>query len=149
VQSLLDMGIDYTVLGSLLLKDPEGAFDIIDSFPLHVIAGVDTKNDFVAVEGWLESSDVASTHVLDMLSDKPVAAIIYTDIDRDGMMLGPNIEALQRVAQHTSIPVIASGGVRSLADVSAVQEYASQGVAGCIIGKAILSGALALDTLWS
>lgn len=147
-KTLFDLGITYIVLGSLLVKQPVLSEEIIRTFPDRVIAGIDAKNGMVATEGWLEESTVSAAKLAAHLSSWPLAGIIYTDIGRDGMMNGPNIEELKTVAAATSLPVIASGGIRSVMDISALKTHYDNGIQGCIIGKAILSGKIDLAKLW-
>ena len=145
-QKLFDHGINYLILGSLLIKSPELAHAIILKFPNKIIAGIDLKGEHIATEGW-EDTD-SSTCVSQLLADLnplPIAGIISTDIEKDGMMQGPGISALTELARQTHHPVIASGGVSSLADIHQLQALSHLGIQGCIIGKAILSGQLSLS----
>lgn len=149
VAQLLGIGIDYIILGSLLVKNTDLALEIIDAYPGKIIAGIDAKDDNVAVEGWLEASSFSVASLIDRLEDKDIASIIYTDIARDGMMTGPNLDSLKKVVKMTKIPLIASGGISCLADLRAVKDIASFGIEGCIVGKAILSNAIELKDLFN
>lgn len=140
VQTLFDLGINYVVLGSLLLKNTVLAIDLFHAFPYRIIAGIDLKQGNIAVEGWLEKSKTPLTELLNILSKSPVHSIIYTDIERDGMMMGPNLEGLKQFAQLTSFPIIASGGVSSDADIDALRQLEGVGIQGAIVGKALLDG---------
>lgn len=145
VEELRDIGIDYIILGSLLIKDFKAATDIIQKFPSQIIAGIDAKNGQVATEGWIEASEHPATALAKTLSEYPLESIIYTDIAKDGMMQGPNLKELRDMAAASTVPIIASGGIRNKGDINDVK--AIQNITGCIIGKAILSGNLDLSTL--
>jgi phosphoribosylformimino-5-aminoimidazole carboxamide ribotide isomerase len=145
---ILSLGIDYLVLGSLLVKDFKAATDIISAFPDKVIAGLDFKNGELAVEGWLETSDVSLTTLLSQLEALPVNSIISTEISKDGMMSGPDLTGLTRLSKQTKLPVIASGGVSSPSDIDSLKDLQNDGIIGCIVGKAVLSGDIELSSLW-
>ncbi len=147
-KQLFDEGIDFLVLGSLLIKQPELALSIITTFPNKIIAGVDAKGHDVAVEGWLQSSGTSLADLISTMNDLPLNSIIYTDISKDGTLAGPNLEALTYVASLSKIPVIASGGVGDLSHVHSVRDLEPKGVSGCIVGKAVLSGKIPLDQLF-
>lgn len=149
VSRLVDLGIDYIVLGSLLTKSPELASEISHMFPQRIVAGIDEKDDNVAVEGWIEDSRITTQSLLDALSALPLAYVIYTDITKDGMMQGPNLSALEKVASFSPFPIVASGGVRDIRDIQAIQQIKTSNILGCIIGKAVLSGELSLDSLFN
>lgn len=148
IRQLYDTGITYMILGSVLIRNFEQAKQWIAAYPNAIIAGVDTKNGVVAVSGWQEASPMSAKEIILQLNPLPLAGVIFTDIARDGMLMGPNIELLQEVAGIAKMPVIASGGVSSLADIESVRELYALGVSGCIIGKAILNGAISMDALW-
>ena len=113
-------------------------------FPDRIVVGIDAKNGMVAVQGWAEVTGVTAVGLARKFADCGVSAIIYTDISRDGMMQGPNIEATKALAEAISIPVIASGGVSSLNDIKNLMVIEASGVTGVITGKAIYSGAIKL-----
>ena len=148
VSQMIEIGIDFVILGSLLVKNNVLSSEIISSFPGKIVAGLDTKDGMVATEGWIEKSTVSVRDVLDTLPESDLESIIYTDIAKDGMMEGPNIEALKDVSGITDIPIIASGGVRNLDDIAQLKAFSNRGISGCIIGKAIVSGQLPLDQIW-
>jgi phosphoribosylformimino-5-aminoimidazole carboxamide ribotide isomerase len=110
-------------------------------FPNQLAVGIDARNGLVATEGWLEVSQVAATELARALAGEPIAAIIYTDIAKDGMLSGPNLEAMAEMRQAVQVPVIASGGVTTAEDV---RQLARLGLAGCIIGRAFYEGTLTL-----
>ncbi|MBG90652.1 MAG: 1-(5-phosphoribosyl)-5-[(5-phosphoribosylamino)methylideneamino]imidazole-4-carboxamide isomerase [Actinobacteria bacterium] len=147
-QLLIDLGINYLVLGSLLTEDTPLAMQIIETFPGQIIAGLDIKNGNLAIEGWRSESNTPITTMIDALNDRPISAIISTDVERDGMLTGPNIEQLLCLAADSTHPIIASGGVHSIDDILALKNCESKGISGVIVGKAILSGTLDISTLF-
>lgn len=137
VQTYLDVGIAYCILGTKAVKEPHIVSDLCLKFPGHIIIGLDAKDGKVAVEGW---SKLSKHDVIDMaqkFAKDGVEAIIYTDISRDGMMGGVNIEATVKLAQAINIPVIASGGISNLDDIKQLCEVADEGISGAITGRAI------------
>jgi phosphoribosylformimino-5-aminoimidazole carboxamide ribotide isomerase len=145
IESYLDAGITYVVIGTAAVKNPGFLSDACYAFPGHVIAGLDAKEGKVAVEGW---SKLTGHDVIDLakkFEEYGVEAIIYTDIGRDGMMTGVNIDATFKLAQQLKTPVIASGGLASLKDVQAVcEKLVPEGVIGVIAGRALYEGKLDL-----
>ncbi|MBT5855854.1 1-(5-phosphoribosyl)-5-[(5-phosphoribosylamino)methylideneamino]imidazole-4-carboxamide isomerase [bacterium] len=156
-QQLIDAGIDYIILGSLLIKDPETAKKIITSFPHQVILGIDAKNGMVATEGWLETSETSAVDLINQFSGGLLqkyfgGEVIYTDIAKDGTLSGPNIGEIKDIAANSAMSIIASGGVGTIEDIDALRSlYEDQkiNVTGCIVGKAILSGLVPLNELWT
>lgn len=146
VASWLEAGIDRVILGTAAVKDPDLVTASCAAHPGRVAVGIDARGGRVAVEGWAETSDLAADDLAARFEDAGVAAIIYTDIDRDGAMQGPNVEATVALARAIDIPVIASGGVSSLADVEAFLPYGGEGIEGVISGRAIYDGRLDLKT---
>jgi phosphoribosylformimino-5-aminoimidazole carboxamide ribotide isomerase len=142
IERYLDDGITYVIIGSAAVKNPGFLRDACTAFPGHIIVGLDAKEGKVAVEGW---SKVTGHDVIDLakrFQDYGVESIIYTDIGRDGMLSGVNIEATVRLAQALNIPVIASGGVTNLDDVRNLCAVESEGIMGAITGRAIYEGTL-------
>lgn len=137
-------GVDRVILGTAAVKDPNLVIDSCRNFPGRVAVGIDARGGRVAVEGWAETSDLAADELAQRFEDAGVAALIYTDIDRDGAMQGPNVAATVALARAVSIPVIASGGVSSLADVEVFLPHAGDGIAGVISGRAIYDGRIDL-----
>ena len=137
-------GVDRVILGTAAVKDPALVIESCKAYPDRVAVGVDARGGRVAVEGWAETSDLAADELAQRFEDAGVAALIYTDIDRDGAMQGPNVDATVALARAISIPVIASGGVSSLADVEAFLPHEADGVAGVISGRAIYDGRIDL-----
>ena len=145
IEAYIDAGVTYVIIGTAAVKNPGFLSDACYAFPGHVIAGLDAKEGKVAVEGW---SKMTGHDVIDLAKkyeDYGVEALVYTDIGRDGMMSGVNIEATFKLARAIKIPVIASGGLNSLKDVQAVcEKLAPEGVIGTIAGRALYEGTLDL-----
>jgi phosphoribosylformimino-5-aminoimidazole carboxamide ribotide isomerase len=142
IERYLDDGITYVIIGSAAVKNPGFLHDACNAFPGHIIVGLDAKDGRVAVEGW---SKVTHHEVIDLaqkFQDYGVEAVIYTDIGRDGMMSGVNVEATVKLAQALTIPVIASGGITNLDDVRRLCAVADEGIVGAITGRAIYEGTL-------
>ncbi len=144
VESYLDLGLASVIIGTQAVKEPEFVTEACRLFPGHIIVGVDAKDGWVATEGWAEASSVSATEVVKRFAGDGVSSVVYTDIGRDGMMSGVNIEATAALARDTGCPVIASGGLNGMADVAALLEVESDGVIGAITGRAIYEGALDL-----
>ncbi len=142
VQSYLDAGVQYVIIGTKAVNAPHFVNDLCMEFPGHIIVGLDAKDGKVAIDGW---SKLSKHDVIDMakhFEEDGVEAIIYTDIGRDGMMNGVNVEATVKLAQAISIPVIASGGITNMDDVKALCAVAGEGITGAITGRAIYEGTL-------
>lgn len=142
IQAYLDVGVQYVILGTKAINAPHFVKDVCLEFPGHIIVGLDAKDGKVAIDGW---SKLSRHDVIDMAQhfvDDGVEAIIYTDIGRDGMMTGVNIESTVKLAQAINIPVIASGGITNLDDIRALCEVSEEGIAGAITGRAIYEGTL-------
>lgn len=142
IEDWLGEGVSRVILGTVAVKNPDLVREACRLFPDQIVVGIDARGSRVAVEGWVEDSDMEVTDLAALFEDAGVAAIIYTDINRDGTGQGLNMESTIALAQSTSIPIIASGGVASLADVRAVKAAAAQGVTGVIIGTALYDGAI-------
>jgi phosphoribosylformimino-5-aminoimidazole carboxamide ribotide isomerase len=138
----LDAGLARVILGTVVVEDPALVRQAAAAFPGQVAVGIDARQGRVATKGWAVETDVQATDLARRFEDAGVAAIIYTDIDRDGAMGGPNIPATQALARAVTIPVIASGGVSSLADLQALK--ATGVIAGAISGRALYEGAFDL-----
>ncbi|GAA5090954.1 1-(5-phosphoribosyl)-5-[(5-phosphoribosylamino)methylideneamino]imidazole-4-carboxamide isomerase [Paenalcaligenes hermetiae] len=142
IETYLDMGIRYVIIGTAAVKSPGFLRDACSAFPGSIIVGLDARDGKVATDGW---SKVSRHDVLDLakkFEDYGCESIIYTDIGRDGMLSGVNIEATVRLAQHVNIPVIASGGVTDIKDIKALCEVENEGVEGVILGRSIYEGTL-------
>lgn len=142
VEDWLAEGISRVILGTAAVKNPALVREACALFPEQIVVGIDARGTRVAVEGWVEESDMEVNDLAAMFEDAGVAAIIYTDINRDGTGQGLNMDSTVALAQSTGIPVIASGGVASLADVRAVRAAQRHGVTGMIIGTALYDGAI-------
>jgi len=143
IERWLDKGLQRVILGTVAVENPDLVCEAAKAFPGHVAVGIDARSGKVATKGWAEETDVEVTDLAKSFEDAGVVAIIYTDINRDGAMQGPNIEATAALARSVSIPVIASGGVSSLEDLIALRECGA-GLNGAISGRALYDGALDL-----
>ena len=140
VEAWLERGVRRVILGSAAVKDPDFALAACRAYPGRVAVGIDARGGLVATEGWAEVSTVPATDLGKRFEDAGAAAIIYTDIDRDGMLGGVNLEATLAMARAVRLPVIASGGVASLNDLASLAAVASEGIEGVIIGRALYDG---------
>ena len=141
VTELLQFGLTRLVIGTSAITDPDGFREMCRKYPGRLVLGVDARDGRVATDGWLQTSAVGAIDLALQFADEPLAAIIYTDIATDGMLRGPNVAAMAQMQQAVRLPVIASGGVTTAADVA---DLAAAGLAGCIIGRALYVGALTL-----
>ena len=144
IGAYLGLGLSRVILGTAAQRNPQLVEEACRLFPGRIVVGIDAKNGMVAVQGWAELTGVTAVELAKRFEGYGVAAIIYTDISRDGMMQGPNIDATRALAEAISIPVIASGGVSSLRDIENLMAIESAGVTGAITGKAIYTGAIKL-----
>ena len=142
VEAYIDAGVTYVVIGTAAVKNPGFLQDACAAFVGHVIAGLDAKDGKVAVEGWSKMTGHDVVDLARKFEEYGAESIIYTDIGRDGMLTGVNIDATVKLAQELRIPVIASGGLTSLADVKALCKVADEGIMGVITGRAIYQGTL-------
>ncbi len=140
IESALSWGVDRVILGTVALRDPDFVKEAAKRFPGCIVVGIDAKDGRVAVEGWLETSQTEARDLAPRFEEAGVSAIVYTDIARDGMLTGPNLEATAALADAVSIPVIVSGGVSSIEDLEAAAKLAPRGIAGAIIGRALYTG---------
>jgi phosphoribosylformimino-5-aminoimidazole carboxamide ribotide isomerase len=142
IERYLDDGIDFVIIGTAAVKNPGFLQDACSAFPGHIIVGLDAKDGKVAVDGWSKMTGHDVVDLAKKFEDYGVEGVIYTDIGRDGMLSGVNVEATVRLAQSLMIPVIASGGIASLSDIDALCAVEHEGVAGAITGRAIYEGTL-------
>jgi len=142
IQTYLDCGVRYVILGTKAVNAPHFVSDVCAEFPGHIIVGLDAKDGKVAIDGWSKLSGHDVIDLAKRFQNEGVEAIVYTDIGRDGMLSGVNVEATVRLANSISIPVIASGGITSLDDVRRLCEVADTGVVGAIVGRALYEGSL-------
>lgn len=144
IQAYLDAGVQWVIIGTQAVKDPDFVTAMCRNFPGHIIVGLDARDGKVATDGWAETSEVDASALAQRFANDGVSAIVYTDIARDGMMEGVNLDATRRLAEATSIPVIASGGVSNMDDVKQLASVADSGITGAITGRAIYEGGLDL-----
>ena len=144
LEAYFELGLRYVILGTVVFKDPEFVRRACDRFPGKIILGIDARKDCVAVEGWTEEVSTTPVELAKRFEDTGVAAIIYTDIYRDGMRTGPNVEVTRTLAKSVKPPVIASGGISGISDVLAVSNLSDDGVIGMIAGRALYDGSLGL-----
>jgi phosphoribosylformimino-5-aminoimidazole carboxamide ribotide isomerase len=140
IEAWLERGVRRVILGTVALEDPDLVRDACRRFPGRVAVGIDARSGRVATHGWTETSETSAADLARRFEDAGVAAIIYTDIDRDGVMAGPNVEATAELAAQLSTPIIASGGVASLADLEALKSVAASGIVGVVCGRALYDG---------
>ena len=145
IEAYLSLGLSRIIIGTAAQRNPELVREACAKFPGRIVVGIDAKNGMVAVQGWAELTDITATELARKFEDCGVAALIYTDIARDGMLQGPNLEATRALAEAVSIPVIASGGVSSLKDIKDLMAIESCGISGVITGKAVYTGAIKLS----
>lgn len=145
IEAYLSLGLSRVIIGTAAQRNPELVREACAKFPGRIVVGIDAKNGMVAVQGWAEVTDVTAIDLARRFEGFGVSAIIYTDISRDGMLQGPNLEATRALAEAVSIPVIASGGVSTLRDIENLMAIEAFGVSGVITGKAVYTGAIRLS----
>jgi phosphoribosylformimino-5-aminoimidazole carboxamide ribotide isomerase len=144
VSQLLELGVGRVILGTAAVEDHPLVKQLCEEFPGRIVVGIDARNGLVATRGWLETSEVKATELARQMSELGAAAIVYTDIHRDGTLSGPNLDALRELANGISIPVIASGGVSSITDLLSLLALEPLGVNGVIVGRALYTGDVSL-----
>ncbi|MDH3638014.1 MAG: 1-(5-phosphoribosyl)-5-[(5-phosphoribosylamino)methylideneamino] imidazole-4-carboxamide isomerase, partial [Gammaproteobacteria bacterium] len=142
VENYLDAGVRYVILGTRAVKEPHFVSDLCVAFPGHVIVGLDAKDGKLAVDGWSKLSKHDVIDLAQHFESDGVEAVLYTDIARDGMLSGVNVESTQKLAESIRIPVIAAGGVATLEDLKTLCEVADAGILGVVTGRAIYEGTL-------
>ena len=140
IEAWLEAGVARVVLGTVALRDPALVIAACRAHPGRIAVGIDARGGKVAVEGWAETAEITAEELALKFEDAWVAALVFTDIDRDGALQGPNLAATAALARRLSTPVIASGGVASLDDLKAIAGLAGDGVAGAIVGRALYDG---------
>jgi phosphoribosylformimino-5-aminoimidazole carboxamide ribotide isomerase len=143
VKILFDCGIDRVILGTVAVENPDFVKNVCKNFPGKIIAGIDAHDGYVAVKGWVELTKIKATGLAQKMMEHGVWGIIYTDISRDGMLTGPNIERTKALVDSLTIPIIASGGVSSIEDIKKLAKI--QNLWGVIVGKALYSGKIKLS----
>lgn len=144
IEHYLRAGVSFVILGTKAVKEPAFVVQACAAFPGRIIVGLDAKEGLVATDGWAEVTDLKATELACEYQGHGVSAIVYTDIARDGMMQGVNVEATVAMARASSIPVIASGGITDLDDIRALASHTGEGICGAITGRAIYEGSLDL-----
>lgn len=144
VVQLLNLGVQRVILGTVAVEQPQLVSNLCEEFPARIAVGIDARDGKVATRGWLKTSEVLATDLAQQMQHLGAAAIIYTDIDRDGTLAGPNLDALRALATSLSIPVIASGGVSSITDLLSLLALEPLGVTGAIVGRALYTGDISL-----
>ena len=140
--SYIEAGISYLIIGTMAVTNPDFVEKLCDEFPNKIIVGLDANNGLVATDGWAKQTDIDVVELSKKYEQYGVNSIVYTDIARDGMMQGVNVEATANLAKKTSIPIIASGGITNLDDIAALLKNAHHGIMGAITGRAIYEGQL-------
>ena len=138
----IEAGISYLIIGTMAVTNPDFVEKLCDEFPNKIIVGLDANNGLVATDGWSKQTDIDVVELSKKYEQYGVNSIVYTDIARDGMMQGVNVEATANLAKKTSIPIIASGGITNLDDIAALLKNAHHGIMGAITGRAIYEGQL-------
>ncbi|MFW6139646.1 MAG: 1-(5-phosphoribosyl)-5-[(5-phosphoribosylamino)methylideneamino]imidazole-4-carboxamide isomerase [Spirochaetota bacterium] len=144
VGMLLEMGVGRVILGTIIVKNPEGAGQLVEEFGDRVVAGIDAKNGIVRVSGWKESSTVKAVDLGLKVREMGFTMVVYTDISRDGMMEGPNIPEIENMAWSTGLPIIAAGGISSVNDLKMLKPLGKVGLKGVIAGKAVYEGKISV-----
>ncbi len=142
IEAYLQAGVDFAIIGTQAVKEPEFVARACKEFPGHIIVGLDAKDGMVAIDGWATVTDQEVTDLAKRFEDDGVSAIVYTDIGRDGMLSGPNVEATAALANAISIPVVASGGITDINDIRSLCQAETDNIMGAITGRAIYEGTL-------
>ncbi len=142
IEAYLQAGVDFAIIGTQAVKEPEFVARACKEFPGHIIVGLDAKDGMVAIDGWATVTDQEVTDLAKRFEDDGVSAIVYTNIGRDGMLSGPNVEATAALANAISIPVVASGGITDINDIRSLCQAETDNIMGAITGRAIYEGTL-------
>lgn len=142
IAQLLKLGLARVVIGTLAIKQPDWFREMCRKFPRKLVLGIDARNGYVATDGWLETSQMPATELAQSFASEPLAAIVYTDIATDGMLQGPNVAAMAEMQRAVDLPVVASGGVATAADIAALSQIP---MAGCIVGRALYEGTVTMQ----
>jgi phosphoribosylformimino-5-aminoimidazole carboxamide ribotide isomerase len=144
IASLFELGVERAILGTLAVKNPSLVQRLCQNYRDRIVIGIDARNGQVATQGWLETSPISASDLARQMAQFGAAAIIYTDIHRDGTLQGPNVKALRELANAVDIPIIASGGIGSLSDLLSLLALEPLGVKGVIVGRALYTGDVSL-----
>ena len=147
VKTMIEIGVERVVIGSLAYQDRDTFEKIVYDFPEKVIVGIDAKDGKVAIKGWVEKTQYTPLEFAKKFDNKPIWGFLYTDVNRDGALTGPNIEGTKELAENLEHPVIASGGVSSVEDIKKLYELKDLGVYGVVVGKALYEGKIKLEEL--
>jgi phosphoribosylformimino-5-aminoimidazole carboxamide ribotide isomerase len=142
LKAYMDLGISYAIIGTAACRDPVFVEEACRLYPGRIILGVDARSGRISVQGWTEDIPLSPLELIRRFTSLPIFAVVYTDISKDGMRTGPNIEATAALAREISLPVIASGGISGISDVLALARLSDKGIMGAITGRAIYDGAL-------
>ena len=143
-KELFDFGIDRIILGTIAIENPELVKILSNEYPKRIAVGIDAKKGMVATRGWIKESKITSLELAKQLNDLELAAIISTDISTDGTLKGPNVSALRQIAEISINPVIASGGIGSIADLISLADFENEGIEAIIVGRALYDGSIDL-----
>ena len=144
IEKVLALGVSRVILGSVAVREPELVREACGRFGDQVVVGIDAKDGMVAVAGWAETSEITAVELAVKMAEAGVKTVIYTDISRDGTLSGVNVEATAELARVSGLSVVASGGVRDLADIRALKEHEAEGISGAILGKSLYMETLKL-----
>ena len=145
VERLINLGVNRVILGTILWKDKTLAKRLFEDFSEKIIAGIDEREGYIAIEGWQNITSVETLDFTKGIERLGAKRIIYTDIKRDGTLEGPNVESIKRIIRKVSIPIIVSGGVASLDDIKKLKKFEAEGIEGIIVGKALYKGNISLE----
>lgn len=149
LDAYMDMGVSYAILGTVAVKNPDFVKEAAEKYPNKIILGIDAKNMMVATEGWYEASSLSVFDVIKRYENSQIDSVIFTDIEKDGMLAGINIEQIKQVADNSIFPVIASGGVSGIDDIKLLRSMAHSNIKGCIVGKAIYENKINLEEVFA
>lgn len=147
VKSILDTGVDRVIIGSLAYENRDEFLKIVSEFPNKVVLGIDAKDGKLAIKGWIEKTEITPLEFAKRFESIDIWGYLYTDINRDGTLEGPNVEGTKLLAENLSKPVIASGGVGNLEDINRIFKIRQVGIAGVVVGKAIYEGKIDISKL--
>ncbi len=147
VETMINIGVERVVIGSLAYQDRQLFLKIVEAFPNKVVVGIDAKDGKVAIKGWLEKTEYTPLEFAKQFDDTDIWGFLYTDVNRDGALVGANVEGTKQLAENLKHPVIASGGIGSLEDVIKLYEIRDVGIYGVVVGKALYEGKINLEEL--
>ncbi len=145
IEGYINLGIDQIIIGTVAYKDPDLVETACRRYPGRIIVGIDSKDSYASVEGWTEPTNIIAIDLAKRFEDMRINSIIYTDIKRDGMKRGPNIDAIREFATAINVPLIAAGGISSIKDIENMAELEEDGLSGIIVGRALYDGSIRLE----